>query len=194
MILLIDNYDSFTYNVYQYVASLGRQMRVVRNDKITLQDIAAGGYSAIMISPGPGRPDDAGISKEVIARFAGEVPILGICLGHQAIGEVFGGRVVRAPAPVHGKRSLVYHGGDGIYSELPQPFTAGRYHSLIIDRDSLPDCLTVTASSEDGLIMGVKHRRYNVEGVQFHPESILTPDGIKLLTNFLDGAKVSAAE
>jgi anthranilate synthase component II len=185
MILLIDNYDSFSYNVYQYVASLGHAVRVARNDKITVENIAVDGYTAIIISPGPGRPEDAGISKAAIARFAGQIPILGICLGHQAIGEVFGGRVVRAPEPVHGKQALVYHGGDGIYRELPQPLLAGRYHSLAIDRGSLPDCLTVTASSEDGVIMGVRHRQYNVEGVQFHPESILTPGGIRLLANFL---------
>ena len=185
MILLIDNYDSFTYNVYQYVASLGYQIQVARNDKITVEEIAAGSYSSILISPGPGTPDDAGVSKEVIARFAGQIPILGICLGHQAIGEVFGGQVIRAPKPVHGKVSMVHHDGSGIYRDLPQPFAAGRYHSLIVERESLPDCLTITATSEDGLIMGLRHRDYNVEGVQFHPESILTPGGIKLLTNFL---------
>jgi anthranilate synthase component 2 len=185
MILLIDNYDSFTYNVYQYIASLGYQARVVRNDKITLEEIAAEGYSAILISPGPGTPADAGISKDVIACFAGRLPILGICLGHQAIGEVFGGKVVRAPEPVHGKVSKVFHNSTGIYRDLPQPFTAGRYHSLIVERAGLPDCLEITATNEEGLIMGVRHRKYNVEGVQFHPESILTPGGIKILESFL---------
>ncbi|MDR3562566.1 MAG: aminodeoxychorismate/anthranilate synthase component II [Negativicutes bacterium] len=185
MILLIDNYDSFTYNVYQAVASLGYEVEVVRNDKITLAEIAGGDYTAIIISPGPGTPADAGISKEVIATFAGRIPILGICLGHQAIGEVFGGRVVRAPEPIHGKVSLVYHDGGGIYHGLPRPFDAGRYHSLIVDSTGLPDCLKVTAKSEDKLIMGLKHREFNVEGVQFHPESILTPAGMLLLTNFL---------
>jgi len=185
MILLIDNYDSFTYNVYQYVAALGYAVKVVRNDQITLDEIADAGFSAIIISPGPGTPDDAGISKAVIARFAGQIPLLGICLGHQAIGEVFGGRVLRAPIPVHGKVSTIHHGATGIYQGLPQPFVAGRYHSLIVERDSLPDCLEITATCDDGLIMGLKHRQYNVVGVQFHPESILTPDGIKLLTNFL---------
>lgn len=186
MILLIDNYDSFTYNIYQYITSLGRPVRVIRNDCTTVADIAAGDYNAIVISPGPGRPDDAGISKAVIGRFAGRLPILGVCLGHQAIGEMFGGQVVRAPAPVHGKTSAVFHAGTGLYRGLPQPFTAGRYHSLIVDRASLPACLEVTASSPDGLIMGLRHKDYAVEGVQFHPESVLTPEGIKLLANFLD--------
>jgi anthranilate synthase component 2 len=187
MVLLIDNYDSFTYNVYQYMASLGYKVTVARNDRITPEDIAAAGYSAIVISPGPGTPDDAGVSKAVIARFAGQIPILGICLGHQAIGEVYGGKVVRAPEPVHGKVSLVNHAGTGLYRGLPQPFAAGRYHSLIVAREGLPDCLEVTAVSDDGLIMGLKHREHNVEGVQFHPESILTPEGMKLLANFLAG-------
>jgi len=185
VILLIDNYDSFTYNIYQHVASLGHPLRVVRNDCVTLDEIAAGGYAAVIISPGPGTPDEAGISKDLIARFAGRLPILGVCLGHQAIGEVFGGRVVRAPAPVHGKTSAVSHSGDGLYRGLPQPFTAGRYHSLIIDRATLPGCLAVTATSDDGLIMGVRHKHLPVEGVQFHPESVLTPDGGRLLANFL---------
>ncbi len=185
MILLIDNYDSFTYNIYQHIASLGHPLRVVRNDRVTLDEIAAGGYAAVIISPGPGTPDDAGISKAVVERFAGRLPILGVCLGHQAIGEVFGGRVVRAPVPVHGKTSPVSHAGDGLYRGLPQPFTAGRYHSLIIDRGTLPDCLEVSAISDDGLIMGVRHKHLPVEGVQFHPESVLTPDGGRLLANFL---------
>lgn len=186
MILLIDNYDSFTYNLYQYITSLGRPVQVVRNDRTSPEEIAAGDYSAIVISPGPGRPDDAGISKAVIRRLADHLPILGVCLGHQAIGELFGGRVVRAPAPVHGKTSAVFHSGAGLYSGLPQPFTAGRYHSLIVDRAGLPACLEVTAYSQDGLIMGLRHKEYAIEGVQFHPESVLTPDGIKLLANFLD--------
>jgi len=185
MILIIDNYDSFTYNVYQYVANLGYEVFVVRNDQITLTEIAAGGYEAIIISPGPGTPQEAGISKAVIEQFAGKVPILGICLGHQAIGEVFGGRVVRAPAPVHGKVSLIQHNGIGLYQGLSPEFAAGRYHSLIVERESLPECLLITATSTDGLIMGLKHRDYNLQGVQFHPESILTPEGMKLLENFL---------
>lgn len=185
MILIIDNYDSFTYNVYQYIASLGYVVEVVRNDQTTIEEIAAKNYSAIIISPGPGTPDDAGISKEVIAKFAGQVPILGICLGHQSIAEVFGGRVVRAPKPVHGKVSFVHHSGTGIYQGLPQPFVAGRYHSLLVDSESVPACLEVTSKTEDGLIMGLKHREYTVEGVQFHPESVLTPEGMKLFNNFL---------
>jgi anthranilate synthase component 2 len=185
MILIIDNYDSFTYNVYQYVASLGYEVEVVRNDKITLDEIEKKKYSGIIISPGPGTPDDAGISKEVIAKFAGQIPILGICLGHQAIGEVFGARVVRAPKPIHGKVSYVYHEGTGIYQGLKQPFTAGRYHSLLVAEESVPDCLEITARTEDGLIMGLRHREYSVEGVQFHPESVLTPEGMKLLERFL---------
>jgi anthranilate synthase component 2 len=185
MILIIDNYDSFTYNVYQYVASLGYEVEVVRNDKITLDEIAEKKYSGIIISPGPGTPDDAGISKDVIAKFAGQIPIFGICLGHQAIGEVFGAKVVRAPKPIHGKVSSVYHQGTGIYQGLTQPFTAGRYHSLLVAEESIPDCLEITARTEDGLIMGLRHREYSVEGVQFHPESVLTPEGMKLLERFL---------
>lgn len=187
MILMIDNYDSFTYNLYQYVASLGHQVCVARNDRITLADIAAGGYSALILSPGPGKPEDAGITMAAVARFAGTIPILGICLGHQAIGAVFGGRVVRAPAPVHGKISPIHHGGNGLFRGMPRPFPAGRYHSLVVDRNSLPAGLEITATSEDGLIMGIRHSVYAVEGLQFHPESVLTPGGIKLLTNFLAG-------
>jgi len=185
MILLIDNYDSFTYNVYQAIANLGRPLQVVRNDKITLDEIAAAHYEAIIISPGPGTPDDAGISREVVTRFAGKLPILGICLGHQVIGDAFGANVIRAPQPVHGKTALIRHEGQGLYANLPQPFTAGRYHSLIVDRPTLPDCFEVTATNDEGLIMGMKHRQFNVQGVQFHPESILTPEGTTLLGNFL---------
>lgn len=185
MILLIDNYDSFTYNVYQAIANLGRPLQVVRNDKITLDEISAAHYDAIIISPGPGTPDDAGISREVVTRFAGKLPILGICLGHQVIGDAFGANVIRAPQPVHGKTALIRHEGQGLYANLPQPFTAGRYHSLIVDRPTLPDCFEVTATNDEGLIMGMKHRQFNVQGVQFHPESILTPEGTTLLGNFL---------
>jgi anthranilate synthase component 2 len=185
VILLLDNYDSFTYNIYQCVAHLGHPVRVVRNDRIALDEIAAGGYRAVIISPGPGRPADAGISTALVRRFAGRLPILGVCLGHQAIGEAFGGRIVRAPAPVHGKTSAVSHSGAGLYRGLPQPFAAGRYHSLVVDRATLPACLAVTATSDDGLIMGLRHKRHPVEGVQFHPESVLTPDGATLLANFL---------
>ena len=185
MILLIDNYDSFTYNVYQAVANLGHPLQVVRNDRISLADISVANYDAIIISPGPGTPDDAGLSKQIVREFAGKLPILGICLGHQVIGEVFGGNVVRAPQPVHGKTTEVVHQGDGLYTDLPQPFTAGRYHSLIVEESSLPECLEVTARNEENLIMGLRHRQFNVQGVQFHPESILTPVGDKLLANFL---------
>lgn len=185
MILLLDNYDSFTYNIYQYVAALGYPVTVIRNDMITVDQVVAAGYRGIIISPGPGNPASAGISKAVIAYFSGKIPILGICLGHQAIGEVFGGKVVRAPQPVHGKAEYIIHRGKGIYHNLPQPFIAGRYHSLIIDKKSLPDCLEITASTQDGLIMGIRHRQLEVEGVQFHPESILTPSGNKILENFL---------
>lgn len=185
MILIIDNYDSFTYNVYQSVAALGCEVTVARNDSITLAQIEDMKCSALIISPGPGTPDEAGISKEVIKHFAAKTPILGICLGHQAIGEVFGARVVRAPRPVHGKTSYIRHTGYGLYRGMPQMFTAGRYHSLVVDKEHIPDCLEITATSEDGLIMGLKHRRLDVEGVQFHPESILTPEGVNLLENFV---------
>ena len=186
MILLIDNYDSFTYNVYQAIANLGRSLQVVRNDCVTLDEIAAGNYEALIISPGPGTPDDAGISKEAVRQFAGKLPMLGICLGHQVIGEAFGAKVIRAPLPVHGKTAKIQHDGQGLYVNLPQPLTAGRYHSLIVERSTLPDCLEITATNEEGLIMGMKHRQFSIQGLQFHPESILTPDGEKLLANFLD--------
>jgi len=185
MILLIDNYDSFTYNVYQYVANLGCAVDVVRNDRITVDEIATKNFESIILSPGPGTPDDSGICLDVIARFAGKLPILGICLGHQAIGQVFGGKVVRAPELMHGKVSAIIHNEQGLYQGLPQPLVAGRYHSLIVQSESLPDCLEVTARTTDGLIMGLKHKIYDVEGVQFHPESILTPEGIKILQNFI---------
>lgn len=191
MILLIDNYDSFTYNVYQAVANLGHPLQVVRNDRISLADISVANYDAIIISPGPGTPDDAGLSKQIVREFAGKLPILGICLGHQVIGEVFGGNVVRAPQPVHGKTTEVAHQGDGLYTDLPQPFTAGRYHSLIVEESSLPECLEVTARNEENLIMGLRHRQFNVQGVQFHPESILTPVGDKLLANFLSSIEAA---
>ena len=185
MILLIDNYDSFTYNVYQAVANLGHPLQVARNDQISLTQISDGHYDAVIISPGPGTPDDAGISKEVVTHFAGKLPILGICLGHQVIGEAFGAKVIRAPQPVHGKTAKIIHDGNGLYANLPQPFIAGRYHSLIVDRDTLPDCMEITALNNEGLIMGLKHRHFNIQGVQFHPESILTPEGTTLLGNFL---------
>ena len=185
MLLLLDNYDSFTYNVYQLLAELGADVEVVRNDVETVSELAKRGYSGVVISPGPGEPKDAGITEDLIREMKGVVPILGVCLGHQAIGEVFGGKVVRAPKIVHGKTSPVRHDGTGIYEGLPQPFEVGRYHSLVVDRKTLPDCLAVTAETEDGIVMGVRHKEYDVEGVQFHPESILTPEGKTLLKNFL---------
>ncbi len=188
MLLLLDNYDSFTYNVYQLLAEMGAELEVVRNDAATVAELAGRGYSGVVISPGPGEPRDAGVAEDLILEMKGRVPVLGVCLGHQAIGEVFGGKVVRAPKIVHGKTSPVRHDGKGIYRGLPQPFDVGRYHSLVLDRETLPDCLTVTAETEDGIIMGVRHKTYDVEGVQFHPESILTPEGKALLKNFLEKA------
>jgi len=186
MILVIDNYDSFTYNLVQYLGELGEELMVRRNDEITVGEIEANLPSRILISPGPGRPADAGISMELISHFAGRMPILGVCLGHQAIGEVFGGRVVRALTVVHGKASEISHDGKSIFNGLDSPFKAGRYHSLIVERESLPACLEVSAATNDGVIMGLRHREKRIEGVQFHPESILTPAGKKLLKNFLD--------
>ena len=185
MLLLLDNYDSFTYNIYQLLAELGAEIEVVRNDAATVTELSKRGYSGVVISPGPGEPKDAGVTENLIREMKGAVPILGVCLGHQAIGEVFGGKVVRAPKIVHGKTSRIRHDGVGIYRDLPQPFDVGRYHSLILERETLPDCLAVTAETEDGIIMGVRHKEYDVEGVQFHPESILTPEGRTLLGNFL---------
>ena len=185
MLLLLDNYDSFTYNVYQLLSELGADVEVVRNDKTTVEEIEKKGYAGIVLSPGPGVPANAGITESVIRAFAGRVPILGICLGHQAIGEVFGGRVVRADTIVHGKTSPLRHNGKGLYAGLPQEIPVGRYHSLVIDRKTLPASLEVTSELADGTIMGVRHREYDIEGIQFHPESILTPDGKKMMENFL---------
>lgn len=185
MILLLDNYDSFTYNVFQALSSMGEQVRISRNDQVTLAEIAAMKPKAIVISPGPGTPDDAGISKDLVQQFAGKIPILGICLGHQVIGEVFGGRVIRAPEPIHGKVSCIKHRGKGLFQGVSDLFPAGRYHSLIVDQASLPECLEITAATSDGLIMGLKHRDFAVEGLQFHPESILTPAGKQILQNFI---------
>lgn len=185
MILIIDNYDSFTYNIFQYTSQLGYPTEVVRNDLVDAQSIFLEKYSAIILSPGPGTPQEAGNTMDVIRNLAGKIPILGVCLGHQAIAEVFGGEVVRAPKPVHGKVSPIHHHGKGIYQGVPNPFLAGRYHSLMVDPASLPDCLEVTAQTADGLIMGIKHCRVDVEGVQFHPESILTENGLVLIKNFL---------
>ena len=186
MLLLIDNYDSFTYNLYQYLAELGAEVQVRRNDQVTLEEIAAMSPDQIVISPGPCTPDEAGLSCKIIETFGPSIPILGVCLGHQAIGQVYGGRVVRAPEPMHGKTTLMYHHGQGVFHGLPVPFAANRYHSLIVERSTLPKALEITAESADGLIMGLRHCTYPVEGVQFHPESIMTPVGKDLLRNFLN--------
>lgn len=185
MLLLLDNYDSFTYNIYQLFSDIGAQVEVVRSDKISIDGIRAKDYRGIIISPGPGIPQDAGISEEVIRQLGGEIPILGICLGHQAIGEVFGGRVVRAGEIVHGKASPIRHSGTGLYRDLPNPTEVARYHSLIIARQNLPDVLDVTSQLDDGTIMGVRHKTLPIEGIQFHPESILTPEGRRMMQNYL---------
>lgn len=183
MILLLDNYDSFTYNVYQLISELGATVKVVRNDKITIEAVKS--YSAVIISPGPGVPSDAGISEQIISELKGELPILGICLGHQAIGEVFGGKIIRAAEIVHGKTSKLIHNGKGLYDGLKQGVEVGRYHSLIIERETLPKCLEITSELGDGTIMGVRHKEFEIEGIQFHPESILTPSGRQMMINFL---------
>jgi anthranilate synthase/aminodeoxychorismate synthase-like glutamine amidotransferase len=185
MLLVIDNYDSFTYNLVQYLGELGAEPTVRRNDAITVDGVRDGGYAGIVISPGPGTPHDAGISLEVIRRLSGTMPILGVCLGHQAIGEAFGGRVIRAPKPIHGKSSEVTHDGQGVFAGLPQPLSVGRYHSLMVERETLPTDLEITAQTREGLIMGLRHKRLAVEGVQFHPESVLTLHGKQMLTNFV---------
>jgi anthranilate synthase component II len=186
MLLMIDNYDSFTYNLVQYFGELGEDVRVVRNDAIDLEGIAALAPARIVLSPGPCTPNEAGVSLPLIRAFAGKLPILGVCLGHQAIGQAFGGRVVHAGRVMHGKTSDIRHASKGVFAGLPSPFRATRYHSLVIERASLPDCLEITAESEDGEIMGVRHKTLPVEGVQFHPESILTEHGHALLKNFLE--------
>ncbi|MGB7540601.1 MAG: aminodeoxychorismate/anthranilate synthase component II [Burkholderiales bacterium] len=185
MLLMIDNYDSFTYNLVQYLGELGAGVKVVRNDEITLEEAAALAPAHIVISPGPCSPGEAGISVPLIRAFGGKVPILGVCLGHQAIGQAYGGKVVHAHTLMHGKTSPIEHAGQGVFARLPSPFIATRYHSLAIERASLPDCLEVTAWTADGEIMGVRHREFPVEGVQFHPESFLTEHGHALLKNFL---------
>ena len=185
MVLVIDNYDSFTYNLVQYLGELGEHVKVVRNDELGIDEIEALAPARIVISPGPCTPNEAGVSLEVIGRFAGRVPILGVCLGHQAIGQAFGGKVVHARQLMHGKVSPIHHAGKGVFHGLPSPFSATRYHSLAVERASCPDVLEVTAWTEDGEIMGLRHRSLAVEGVQFHPESILTEHGHALLRNFL---------
>lgn len=186
MILIIDNYDSFTYNLVQYLGELEPVIKVFRNDAINLAEIEKLEPDHIVISPGPCTPNEAGISMDLIRHFAGKIPILGVCLGHQSIGQVFGGRVVRGPFPVHGKVAEIFHDGMTIYQEVQNPFEATRYHSLIVEKKSLPDCLEISAYTEDGIIMGLRHKEYLVEGVQFHPESILTVEGKKILKNFLE--------
>ena len=185
MILLIDNYDSFTYNLAQMLEQMNLNVKVFRNDRINIQDIEALKPSALMVSPGPGTPANAGVSVEAINRLGSKIPVLGVCLGHQAIAAVYGGKVVRADRIMHGKTSMIFHDGRSIYKELSNPFEAVRYHSLIVEKDSLPDCLEMSAWTADGEIMGLRHREYRVEGVQYHPESILTESGTRLLRNFL---------
>jgi anthranilate synthase component 2/para-aminobenzoate synthetase component 2 len=186
MILLIDNYDSFTYNLVQYLGELGGNCQTFRNDQIVLAEIESLAPERIVISPGPCTPREAGISEEAILRMAGRIPILGVCLGHQCIGSVFGGRIIRAERLMHGKSSLIYHDGKTVYRDLPNPFRAIRYHSLLIERKTLPDCLDISAETEEQEIMGVRHKKFAIEGVQFHPESIMTEGGKILLKNFLD--------
>ncbi|CQR72478.1 Aminodeoxychorismate/anthranilate synthase component 2 [Sporomusa ovata DSM 2662] len=185
MILMIDNYDSFVYNLVQYLGELGEDVRVFRNDKVTIPQIKELSPDHIIISPGPCTPNEAGVSLELIDHFKGEIPILGVCLGHQAIGQAFGGDVIRAPRLMHGKTSLIYHDGKGVFSGLKSPLTATRYHSLIVKKESLPDCFAITAETELGEIMGIRHKQFAIEGVQFHPESILTENGHAMLLNFL---------
>ena len=192
MLLMIDNYDSFTYNLVQYLGELGQEVVVRRNDEITLEDVEAMRPDHIVISPGPCTPNEAGISVPLIERFAGKIPLLGVCLGHQSIGQAFGGKIVHAKEVMHGKTSKIFHTGVGVFRDLPNPFTATRYHSLVIERESLPDCLEITAWTEDGEIMGVRHKTLPIEGVQFHPESILTEHGHDLLQHFLQGSAASS--
>lgn len=189
MVLVIDNYDSFVYNLVQYLGELGEECRVFRNDALDLRDVENISPDFILISPGPCSPNEAGISLSLVKKFSGKIPIFGVCLGHQVIGQAFGGRVVKAPYPVHGKTSLIYHSGKGVLSGIPSPFEATRYHSLVVEKESLPEKLEVTAWSSDNLVMALSHREHLTEGVQFHPESILTPYGKKILANFLKMVK-----
>ena len=185
-VLLVDNYDSFTYNLYQYLGELGAEVRVVRNDELSAEAAIALAPARIVISPGPGTPDQAGITLDLIRRAAGRIPVLGVCLGHQALGQAFGGDVRRAPKLMHGKTSQIHHDGRGVFAGLPVPFTATRYHSLVVERASVPESLEITAWTDDGIVMGLRHREHALEGVQFHPESILTTVGKDLLRNFLE--------
>ncbi|MHB8842090.1 MAG: anthranilate synthase component II [Candidatus Aquicultor sp.] len=190
MIAMIDNYDSFTFNLVQYLAEMGEKLVVFRNDEKTVKDVMGMKPDRIVISPGPGRPEDAGISIDLIKEAAGTIPVLGVCLGHQSIGEAFGGKVVHAGTLVHGKTSKILHDGKTIFSGIPNPFTATRYHSLIVEKETLPSCLEISAETEDGLIMALRHREFPVEGVQFHPESILTSEGKAILRNFLGADRI----
>ena len=185
-ILVLDNYDSFVFNLVQYLGEMGAEPIVYRSDALSIEQIIDLAPDGILISPGPGRPEDAGLSNEVIIRLGGKIPIFGVCLGHQCIGQVYGGDVVRAPQIMHGKTSLISHSGVGVFAGLPDPFEATRYHSLVVERSSIPDVLEITAQTEDGLVMGLRHREFDVEGVQFHPESILTVGGHQLVGNFLE--------
>lgn len=185
MLLMIDNYDSFTYNLVQYFGELGASLQVIRNDQLTLSDIETMNPTHIVISPGPGRPEDAGITQDVIRHFYQKKPILGVCLGHQAIGQVFGGKVTHAPTQMHGKTSPIIHDGQGVFSGIPSPFQAMRYHSLVVDPDTLPSDFIASAHTPEGVLMGMRHKKFPLEGVQFHPESILTEHGKQLLANFL---------
>ena len=186
MLLMIDNYDSFTYNLVQYLAEIGQEVKVVRNDKISIEEINKLNPQYIVISPGPCTPNEAGISLELIEAFKGKIPILGVCLGHQSIGQAFGGSIIHAQTIMHGKTSKIFHNNNGVFRDIKDPFIATRYHSLVIDRESLPDCFDITAWTDDNEIMGIKHKELAIEGVQFHPESILSEHGHDLLKNFLD--------
>lgn len=186
-VLLLDNYDSFTYNLLHYLGELGAKVDVVRNDKISVAEVMARKPDAVVISPGPGTPDESGICLELIKTASGTIPLFGVCLGQQATGQAFGGKVIRAPYPMHGKTSPIFHHGETVFKNIPSPFEATRYHSLIVERASLPDCLRITAETEDGLIMGLSHKTHNTHGVQFHPESIASEHGHTILKNFLDG-------
>jgi anthranilate synthase/aminodeoxychorismate synthase-like glutamine amidotransferase len=186
MVFVLDNYDSFTYNLVQYLGELGARMVVRRNDQVTMGEVEAMGPSHIVISPGPGRPEDAGVTGDLIRQFGPRVPTLGVCLGHQAIGMVYGGRVVRAPVPMHGKTSVIEHDGRGVFAGLTSPIEASRYHSLVVAAEDMPGVLEVCARTRDGIVMGLRHREHPVHGVQFHPESVLTADGRRMLRNFLD--------
>ena len=190
MILLIDNYDSFVYNLAQFLGELGAEIQVRRNDRISIEEIKQLNPTSIIISPGPGTPKDSGISPEVILNFKEKIPIMGVCLGHQTIGEVFGGKVIRAHKILHGKTSKVHHDGKTIFKNIDNPFTATRYHSLIVEKETLPDCFTISAWTEDNTIMAIRHKEYHIEGVQFHPESVLTKTGMKILENFIKGREI----